>query len=158
MLRCHLLCHEQVETGLGQSVEVEQAFPLVESAYLFHRAHLGVALIVVQGFLEVAHLQEDVGFVEQCLIVVGVDGDGILAACHRVVVALLRQLHGGEQVPVDGRVGRLVDEGVENLLTLLILSPHVVDAGLQLTVVGVCGLLRPQQPFLCQVGLLVVGE
>ena len=154
----HFLGHEQVEACLAQPLEVEQALSLVEFAGLLHRAHLRIALIVAQRLLEVVEAHQHVGLVEQRLVVAGIDGDGILAARHRVVAAVLCQLHGGDEVPVEGGVGRLVDESVEDFLALGILAPHVVDACLQLTVVGVCGLVRLQQPFLCQVGLLVVGE
>ena len=98
----------------------------------------GIFLEVGEGCLVILQIVQAVGFGKQTVCIVGVDGDGKLAAGDGGMIVFSHKLRTGEGVPVTGGVGIVINEFVEDPLTVLIFPKPEECTGHQLLeIVGI---------------------
>ena len=126
----------QVLDALVDLLEIQTADAVKEFAHLVVWTQVGIALIELACLLVVAEAEQSVSLVEDGLGVIGVDGDGELAALYGVADVVVHVLRHCEMIPIGRRVGVAIDELVEDALALIEVTAIHRDASSQLLVVG----------------------
>ena len=143
---------------LGSLTHIEQAITHKQRSCSFFWGKLVETGIILQRLGIIAKRKESVGFVEQSLLIVGVDSNRIFARRYRIVYTVAHKLCRGKRVPITARVRVLVKKFLEYLFALLVIAMGKCYACLNLTIVHKIGLVRTFKPFCRLIRLTIINK